>query len=512
MRRIRCARRWITGWLVLFVANAFVLAPLSWAQTPMPEYVIQPEDTVSVQVAGEPGLTKDYKVDERGFILMDMLGKVKVAGLTAKQAEDRVRKGLSRYLKLFEVDLNVLGEIGARVLVYGEVGKPGDIKLRPGGRLLDALSEAGQPTARADTKRINIFHRATGKNETLDLADVIKDPAKNVLLGAGDTITVPSKEERNVTVVGEVRRPGPQSLDQVKTAYQAIVAAGKSKSGDLTRVSIRAKDSSTPVVVDLSAAENDAAKDDVAVKPGDVITVPAKTTGKVSLRGEVTVAGEREIKADETLFDLIYKGLTEEADRTRVRLTRVGEPERIIDLDKIARDEEEGRMIDIVLKDGDEIFVPTNEASMFVIIGGVTKPGRYLAKPGMTLLDALAMAGNLSRDASKKRWIIAPGSRFDKEGKFVPPPELKAAALGGKKKKRGKVQDFGLIVVSPKKLMKGDPNQNVAIHPGDRILIPEVVKGRPKPGFLSQVGQSLRPFIPFFFLFGSGRGGGGRYY
>jgi len=109
---------------------------------------------------------------------------VRVAGLSSKQAQQRLNDELKKYLKVFEVSVLVVGETGSRALVYGEVVKPGAVKLRQDARLLDVLSEAGQLTDKADKRRITVARRDTEKSETVDLDEALRDPTRNLAMGA----------------------------------------------------------------------------------------------------------------------------------------------------------------------------------------------------------------------------------------------------------------------------------------------------------------------------------------
>lgn len=57
--------------------------------------------------------------------------------------------------------------------------------------------------------------------------------------------------------------------------------------------------------------------------------------------------------------------------------------------------------LDIVLQDGDTIFVP--KAQQIYIIGQVRNPGSYVLDPGITVLQALALAGGLNDRGSDRR-------------------------------------------------------------------------------------------------------------
>jgi polysaccharide export outer membrane protein len=62
----------------------------------------------------------------------------------------------------------------------------------------------------------------------------------------------------------------------------------------------------------------------------------------------------------------------------------------------------EGRLqSNIILQDGDTIFVPT--AEKFYVMGFVKTPGQFVLQPGMTVRQALSLAGGLTERGSDRR-------------------------------------------------------------------------------------------------------------
>lgn len=569
-----------------------------------PDYLIQAEDVISIRVSGEPQLSTNYRVDEEGDITMEMLGKVHVAGLTSKQLEEKLTKDLGKFLKLFEVKCFVVGETGSRVLVYGEVVRPGMAKVRTGGKLLDVLAEVGGPGPNADTKRITISRKSGGKPETVDLEEVLKDPDLNLPIGPGDTITVPGKNVRSVRIDGEVRMPGLKALDDVKTAYTAVRAAGPSANADWTRIALRRKNSSIPVILDLSGVRTGRLKDDFALEEGDELTVLSRFSGTATIRGEVKTPGEKELNGETQLWDFILTaggglgekadrrhvqvirdgkttivdiaaiaegrkraddpalevrpddvifvpigvavlrgevktpgerplgtttnvldfilsqggGFTEKADRRKVAVKRDGKIVKEINLSERALEASSNEEVEFELHSGDIVMIPNDESQRFAIVGGVRKPGTFPVKQNMTLLDAITMAEGFSERAKKKTFVVAPGERFDKDGnlKTAGGGTLDAENAKKLKPKKGEGEDdlraMGLLVIDYKKLLAGDPTQNVTVRPGDRILIPELPPPDTRQRKMTIFESALR-LVPFAGMFmglpGYGYGYGG---
>lgn len=71
-----------------------------------------------------------YRVDSNGFINFPRLGKIKASGLTVEQLRDTITGRIAVYVKdpMVNVDLT-----GYRIVVMGEVRKPGTITTRPNG-------------------------------------------------------------------------------------------------------------------------------------------------------------------------------------------------------------------------------------------------------------------------------------------------------------------------------------------------------------------------------------------
>ena len=71
-------------------------------------------------------------------------------------------------------------------------------------------------------------------------------------------------------------------------------------------------------------------------------------------------------------------------------------------------------LANIALQDGDTLFVP--EAERFYINGYVRTPGSYVIKPGLTVQQAISLAGGLTERGTLRRLKII---RKDKDGKEV---------------------------------------------------------------------------------------------
>ncbi len=120
----------------------------------------------------------DYLVNDAGYLEFPIIGKVKVAGLTAEQLKQNLTKSVAPYLKdpLVEVRFNTF-----RISVLGEVRTPG-IHTLPMQRttLFEALASAGDLPLTAQRYDVELYRDYNGirKIYKIDLrkTDVLNNP------------------------------------------------------------------------------------------------------------------------------------------------------------------------------------------------------------------------------------------------------------------------------------------------------------------------------------------------
>jgi polysaccharide biosynthesis/export protein len=170
-------------------------------------------------------------------------------------------------------------------LVLGEVVKPGSYELQGEMRLLDALSLAGGPTARADLRRVTLTRAGGGTKEIVDLQELLtkgqqKDLAANLLLQPGDTLVLP-ENERKFYVLGEVTKADAFPLKPADRVLDGLTTAGGStRDADLTKVMLIRKDEKgQPLArrVNLKKMMMDGRMEaNELLREGDVLFVPSK--------------------------------------------------------------------------------------------------------------------------------------------------------------------------------------------------------------------------------------------
>jgi polysaccharide export outer membrane protein len=74
---------------------------------PLYEYRIPYGANLTIEVTGEPALTRTYSVPPTGFVHYPYLSKLKIAGLTVDELKDRLQQELAVYLKKPEVLIHI---------------------------------------------------------------------------------------------------------------------------------------------------------------------------------------------------------------------------------------------------------------------------------------------------------------------------------------------------------------------------------------------------------------------
>lgn len=141
-------------------------------------------------------LSRGELVDDHGEIPMQVVGKVKVSGLTVFQAQDTLQKLANRFLESTIVKVRLLNY---RATILGQVVQEGTITFQENRvSLLEAIGLAGGLSDLADRSNIKIVRQVNSKTEVsyvnLLEEDFMKSPYYYV--HQNDLIIVPPLKQR----------------------------------------------------------------------------------------------------------------------------------------------------------------------------------------------------------------------------------------------------------------------------------------------------------------------------
>ncbi len=159
------------------------------------DYIIGPEDVLTVVFWRDKEMSGDVVVRPDGKISVPLLRDIEAAGSTPDQLRARLVEAAAKYLEDPDATV-VVKEIKSRnVYITGNVAKPGVYPISNGMNVLQCIALAGGVFEYADTKNIVVIRTERGQAQYLkfNYKDVIKQKRteQNFELRPGDTVVVP---------------------------------------------------------------------------------------------------------------------------------------------------------------------------------------------------------------------------------------------------------------------------------------------------------------------------------
>jgi len=162
---------------------------------PPADYVIGPDDVLTVVFWREKDLSADVTVRPDGKITLPLVNDIQASGLTPDQLRDDLSKAAAKYIEVPSVTVVVKAINSRKVFVTGQIGKQGAYPLLGPTTVMQLIATAGGVHEFADTKNITILRTENGRQIVLQFNynDVRKGKnlKQNIELKPGDTIIVP---------------------------------------------------------------------------------------------------------------------------------------------------------------------------------------------------------------------------------------------------------------------------------------------------------------------------------
>lgn len=430
-----------------------------------PDYLLTPGDEIALTLWGSVDADLRLRIDRSGRVTIPRVGPVMLAGVRYSDAPDVIRRRVAQVFRNFDLSVS-LGQLrGIRVYVTGFVPKPGVYSVTSLSTLLQAVVQAGGPSAAGSFRQIELRRRGQAPI-VFDLYDFLLrgDRSADQVLMADDVIHV-GPVGTQVALIGSVNKPAIFELKAGETVADMLrMAGGFSAVADRSRLALeRLSERTTVKVAEVTLP----AEAGATLTHGDVLRAfsavevasPVQRQAKrVRIEGEVLRPGEYVLPADSSMADALQAagGLTPAAyvfgtefTRESVRLRQQENYDRAlrdleVDLSKAALTQRtatadeaasqnsrfnnttrlvqtlrkfkpNGRIVlqlpptggelpDLALEDGDRILVPPRPTTV-AVFGSVFNAGAYLYDPDRSLASYLARAGGPTRGAD-------PGSTF----------------------------------------------------------------------------------------------------
>ncbi len=440
-------------------ASAAPARPLPGAAAPLAvdaaRYVLGPDDVVSVAVVRHPEFSADnVVVPSSGSIVLPVAGAVRFAGRTLAQVDAEITQKMRVRLVHPEVNVALTRPRPRPLYVQGAVKAGGVLEFKNGWRITQALAAAGGLSSDPDLAAVSLTR---GGRIILDekISPILSDATgkSNIALEVGDTLRFYGRVV-NVSVSGAVAKPGFFAIPRGGGVVEAVgLAGGPTETASLSKATIRRATGAVIAVNLFKALRGNDASQNIPLREGDTINVPA-TLDRVSVLGEVKTQGVVPIEDGRTLHvsDAVARagGPTEYAALTRATIGHANGTTQPVNLYSIISKGQ--KSADFALLPGDVINVP--RARGITVTGEVNKGGIIPLEEGgePRVLDAIAAAGNLVSTLKPERAHISI-ARIQPDGKTFP-----------------------IIVDAAGLLNQTDLGQNVRLQDGDVVSVSAVAR------------------------------------
>ena len=163
------------------------------------DYRIGASDLLDIKVFQADELSREVRVDTRGFITLPLLGSIQVAGLTQAQTEQKLADLMRQsMLQNPQVTVFIKEYTSQRVTIEGEVKKPGVYPIKGQATLLQSIAMAGGLENLADAQKIVLFRQQGAQNKAflIDLKAIRAGQAKDPVMRNDDRIVVHRSDSR----------------------------------------------------------------------------------------------------------------------------------------------------------------------------------------------------------------------------------------------------------------------------------------------------------------------------
>ncbi len=459
-------------------------------------YVISPGDKLMLRVWGQLNMRYELEVTPDLYVYIPGIssaaggatdasgegagspdiGRVYLGAQTLKQAEATITRELSNLYSTYinsdnpssssaHVELTPTHVSEVRFLVQGEVVHPGTYTLHPSlANLIYALAQAGGVKDSGSLRRIRI--RRADQTISIDFYDFLlkgtADP-QEFQIHANDVIFVPLKT-KEVTIQGEVRRPARyEALDSEGLLDLVNMAGGLKPTASLEKsLILRTQLNEGLQTIDINLKQVQESKQFIALHDQDIVNIVPSyllRVDYVSVQGQgITLPGEYQLRPGMKVRDLINDagGLTGEAYLPRAELIRTGRDfirrYRNVNLQRVMDGDTDNNLL---LENLDQLVIYTvreieGAEGEVTLKGHVKSPGKFTLYQGMHLYDLLFAKGGFEDKDFLARTYAARGDI------------LRLSDDGASRK---------LVKFNLEKLLKGDPNENIALRKDDEIVI-----------------------------------------
>jgi polysaccharide export outer membrane protein len=225
----------------------------------------------------------------------------------------------------------------------------------------------------------------------LEVKSYLRNEIKNKIIGVEVVVTLSELRSIRVFVLGEAYKPGNYLLNSLSTVTHAIFTAGGiSEIGSLRNIQVKRAGKLVKKIDLYNLLLNGDSSNDIMLQSGDVVFIEP-LGGTVTVKGQVKRPAIYEIKANETIGDILFMavGLLPSAYPSSSIIERYNNENLRsivnIDLTNALTKRQKVKAGDILrIQKSSEIFQQS-----ITVKGAVTRPGEYQWKNNQTISDLL---------------------------------------------------------------------------------------------------------------------------
>ena len=376
-------------------------------------YVVGPGDQLNINVYGRSVANWKLPVSAEGNINIPGVGLINVTGKTIEQATLVIKSHLlaNNYAINNGTTVQIsLGNIRSiKVIIVGEVVRPGTYTLPSLATVFNALYSAGGPSDIGSFRQIEII-RDNRVIRRLDIYDFLLrgDQKDNIRLQDQDLLRVPTYKVR-VHMMGEVKRPALYEILPGETLKDVITfAGGFSDQAYPELVKVTQISNNEKRLTDISAEDY---KNYIPLR-GDKYVVERildRFENRVTINGAVFRPGQYELAKGMTLSQLLKRagGFKGDAFTNRGNLVRLKPDNSREQLSFNGQQVMDDPSADILLKREDSVIIASqfdlHTGYKVTIKGQVRLPGEFAYADSMSVADLVIKAGGFTEGASPKR-------------------------------------------------------------------------------------------------------------
>jgi len=393
------------------------------------KYLLGPGDILRVYIIRETNETVSFNltVSPTGYVLVPLVGNIKVLNVTLKDATNEISRQLIRFYPRSNIIVDLVNIKRINVIITGEVANPGTYKVSAISTLDDVIKTAGGLKSSASMRNIQI--KRGDKVINVDYMRFLKygDVEQNPYMEEGDFIYVPIIG-KSVKILGQVRNPGVYEIRGNERLKDIIDMAGglteRASLYDAVLDRVNGERIELNLYKLIYGNEKEKEEANIEIKDGDAITILreqkrvyvlgfVKNPGPIQLVEEAktvvqgvetaevigeAVMGAKVSELIERAGGILPNGSTRNIE---IRKGKREDSKVVVDLYRVLVLGEKSEE-DIKVDPGDVIYVPPITKSV-KILGQVRNPGVYEIVAGDRIRDILLKAGGITEKASRER-------------------------------------------------------------------------------------------------------------